>query len=303
MTTTLYIVGNGFDLHHGIPSAYRDFGTFLKANDPKIYRFIEEYLGFDDGFWSDFEARLADFDAATLVDRASDFLVPYSADDWSDSSHHDYQYEIGQVVEALSEGLKIQFARWIRQLEIPDPNTIPSKLLRLNTRATFLNFNYTRSLTTLYGVWQSQVHHIHGSAADAENDLILGHGWNPKDVGSSNSNDGLDLEETESRVIEGNRLIDQYFERTFKPTELVITANQSFFEGLQETQQIFVMGHSLKDIDLSYFKEIVRHIAGGNVRWKISYHRDDDLPKLRRQLGKLDGVPGHLVEFARLVDF
>jgi hypothetical protein len=300
MTTTLYIIGNGFDLYHGIPSAYEDFGGFLKANDPEIYRLIEEYLCPDDRFWAEFEARLAKFDADTLADHASEFLVPYSADDWSDSFHHDYQYEINQVVEALSEGLKRQFARWIRQVEIPDPTTIPSKLLRLDTKATFLNFNYTRSLTALYQVCESQVHHIHSSAADAENDLILGHGWNPKERGSAN--DGLDLEATDTRVIDGNEVIDRYFKQTFKPTELIIRANRSFFEELRDVQQILVMGHSLEDVDLPYFKEITRHIDGGNVRWKISYY-DDGLPKLRRQIGKLDGVPGHLFEFAQLADF
>jgi hypothetical protein len=109
MTTTLYIIGNGFDLHHGIPSAYKDFGTFVKPNDPEIYGLIEEYFGIDDGFWSDFEARLAHFDADTLSEYASNFLVSYGADDWTDSYHHDYQYEIDRVVKALSRGLKRQF--------------------------------------------------------------------------------------------------------------------------------------------------------------------------------------------------
>jgi hypothetical protein len=228
--TTLYIIGNGFDLHHGIRSAYKDFGSFLKAHDSKVYGLIEEYFAVDDEFWSDFEGRLANFDADTLKDHASDMLVPYSADDWSDSFHHDYQFEIEQVVEQLSTGLKSQFANWIRQLEIPDPTSIPSKLLRLKTIATFLDFNYTQSLTTLYGVEPSKVVYIHGSAADADDDLILGHGWSPKDRGSSN--DDLDLEDTDTRVAEGNRIIDRYFGRTFKSTDRVIAAYQSFFEAL-----------------------------------------------------------------------
>lgn len=102
-------------------------------------------------------------------------------------SNYDYQFELDRVVEALSQGLKSQFTTWIRQLEVPDPATIPSRLLRLDASATFLNFNYTRSLQSLYGVAPSQVLHIHGSADDVDGDLILGHGWNPKKRGSSNS--------------------------------------------------------------------------------------------------------------------
>jgi hypothetical protein len=153
----------------------------------------------------------------------------------------------------------------------------------------------------LYGIRRSQVHHIHGTASDADHDLILGHGWNPKERGSSN--DGLGPDATDTRVSTGNRIIDQYFEETFKPTGQVITAHQSFFEGLRDTQQIFVMGHSLADVDLPYFKAIVRRIDGGNVGWKISYYEDSDLLKLRRQFEKLDTATGHPVEFAQLADF
>jgi hypothetical protein len=274
MTSTLYIIGNGFDRHHGIKSRYKDFGAFLKASDPKTCDLIEGYFAIDE-FWSDFEAGLANFDADTLIDRVSDFLSPYGAEDWSDSSHHDYQFEIEQVVDALSTGLKSHFAKWIRQLKMPDPVTIPSQLLRLDTSATFLNFNYTPSLTALYG------------------------GWSPNDRGSSNA--GLDLEDTDTRKAEGNRIIDRYFERTFKPTGRVIAAHQSFFGALQNIQEILVMGHSLSDVDLPYFKEIIRNVDGHNVRWRFSYHHDDDRPKFRERLDKL-GVAGHLVEFARMTD-
>lgn len=298
MITRLYVIGNGFDLHHGIRSAFKDFGRFVRANDSREYGLLEDYFAIDDEFWSDFEARLADFDDDKLKEHASNFLASYSAEDWKDSSHHDYQFEIEQVVEGLSGGLRSSFAKWIRQLEIPDPTTIPSKLLRLDTTATFLNFNYTPSLTTLYGVGPSQVLHIHGSAANLDDDLILGHGWNPEERGSSN--DGLDLEETDTRIVDGNQIIDQYFKRTFKPTDCVIAAHQSFFEALRETQQIVVMAHSLRDVDLPYFREIARHVHNDDVRWQFSYYREDDLPKFRRQLNKLKGVPARVVEFTQL---
>src|SRR5580658_1685773 len=297
---TLYVIGNGFDLHHGLSSSYADFGTFLKAHDPRIHYLLGEYFNTDVEFWSHFEARLADLDAAALAENASSFLTPYGADDWKDSAHHDYQFELDRLVEGLSQGLKAQFATWIRQLEVPDPVTIPSRLLRLDASATFLNFNYTCSLQALYGVAPSQVLHIHGSADDVDSDLILGHGWNPKERGSSN--DGTNLEEADMREVEGNGIIDSYFERTFKPTDCVIAAHQSFFEGLQGTHQILVMGHSMEDVDFPYFKEIIRHIDVSSVRWRVSYHVADDAPKFRQQLEKRGGVSARLVELARLAE-
>jgi len=203
-------------------------------------------------------------------------------------------------VRALSSDLRVHFAAWIRQLTMPDPTSIRSRLLRLHTSGTFLTFNYTPTLVTLYGVEPSHVVHIHGSSADADTDLILGHGWNPKDRGSSN--DGLNSEDTDTRVANGNRIIDQYFEQTFKPTGRVIAAHRSFFAALRETQQILVMGHSLADVDLPYFSEIIRHVDSTNVRWRISYYHEDHIPRLRRQLVNLGGIPVDNVEFAQLAD-
>lgn len=40
-STSLYIIGNGFDRHHSIPSDYRDFGSYLAAVDRDTYREVE----------------------------------------------------------------------------------------------------------------------------------------------------------------------------------------------------------------------------------------------------------------------
>ncbi|WP_292620253.1 AbiH family protein [Mesorhizobium sp.] len=102
MVQTLYVIGNGFDLHHGIESGYRHFGEYLKANDAATFEVVERYFELDADFWSDFGARLASFNIDTLAEDASEFLVSYGADKWRDSYHHDYQYLISQAVEAVS---------------------------------------------------------------------------------------------------------------------------------------------------------------------------------------------------------
>lgn len=50
LSTTLYIIGNGFDRHHNIPSDCRDFGRYLKAVDRDTYREVENYFSVDDDF-------------------------------------------------------------------------------------------------------------------------------------------------------------------------------------------------------------------------------------------------------------
>ena len=298
MSTSLYIIGNGFDRYHKIPSNYRDFGRFLETVDPNTNREVETYFAVDDSFWWEFETHLADFDVDTVVDYASQFLMPYGADDWSDSGHHDYQYELNRVVEAISATMRKRFAGWIRQLPIPTAATFRGRLLPLDPTALYLNFNYTPTLQQTSGVPDSQVLHIHGRASSSTDELVLGHGWKRTTLDSLNQ--GIDLEEADTRIIEGNAIVDDYFSKTFKPTDRIIAQQQSFFTSLRSVRQIFVMGHSLADVDAPYLEEIVKNIDSSAVRWKISYHND---PASAQDRFSRLGINQSLATFARLTDF
>lgn len=294
-SSALYIIGNGFDRHHRIPSDYRDFGNFLKAKDLHTYREVEQYFSVDDSFWSDFEAQLANFDTDFLIDNASQFLMSYGDDNWSDSGHHDYQHELNRVVEIISDTMRGRFGEWIRQLHIPEAKSFGGDLLSLDSAARFLNFNYTQTLQKTYGISDSQILHIHGSTKDSTEKLILGHGWRqaPKD----SLNHGLDMEETDTRVAEGNEIVDHYFSKTFKPTERIIASQKSFFSSLKSVRQIFVMGHSLSQVDAPYLEEIVKNIDAQSVTWTISYHGDPT--EVQERFADL-GVDMSLANFARL---
>ena len=40
--TQIIIVGNGFDINHGIPSSYVNFKTWLGNNDKELYFFSKD---------------------------------------------------------------------------------------------------------------------------------------------------------------------------------------------------------------------------------------------------------------------
>ncbi|MDY7511402.1 bacteriophage abortive infection AbiH family protein [Ralstonia wenshanensis] len=266
----LYIVGNGFDLHHGVQSSYAAFGKYLKQVDARTYDELERYFSVDDDFWWEFEARLAHLDAHSLIDDAGVYLASYGADDWSDSGHHDYEYEIRRVVEAISSTLRRRFGEWVRQLVIPSPAMVINKLLPLRRDARYLTFNYTDTLQRLYGIPDASVLHIHGAAAREGDQLILGHGWerSPADYFSHN----IDPESDDVRVIGGYEIVDQYFTETFKPTARVIETHQPFFQSLSGIKEIFIMGHSLSHVDLPYLVEMRRHLGDSEIQWQVSFH-------------------------------
>ena len=272
MGERLYIIGNGFDLHHGIKSSYWDFGKYLKSVDRETYDFIDQFIGIDDTFWNELESRLANLDSDHLLDDMTDFLPSYGADDWSDSGHHDYQFEVGRVVEALSQTLLSHFSDWIRQLDIPKSKDIENLRLSLDLSSQYLSFNYTNTLQKTYGVSNKNITHIHGIAVDPKSNLILGHGFELSDKNPYRYESNP--EDADTRVIEAISIIDGYFERTFKNTDLLINKHNAFFSGLSKIDEIYVCGHSLETVDIPYFKAIIRAVNPRNVKWVITYYKD-----------------------------
>ena len=55
----LYIIGNGFDKHHEVPSGYWDFHKWLKEKNPELVEQIDELYGYSDDLWGNFEVELA----------------------------------------------------------------------------------------------------------------------------------------------------------------------------------------------------------------------------------------------------
>lgn len=63
MKKYLYVIGNGFDIHHCINSSYSDFGKWMQDNHLDVMDDFEEAYGeCDDEWWADFENRLTSLD-------------------------------------------------------------------------------------------------------------------------------------------------------------------------------------------------------------------------------------------------
>lgn len=285
----LYVIGNGFDLWHGIPSGLPQFKEYVQTTDSDIYREVEDYLPTKDD-WSDLEQALADMDVDALIDNLEHFLSSYGAEDWSDGGHHDFQYEVQNAVERLSTGLQLRFSEWIRKLPIPTPATAQKQLATLDTDAVFFSFNYTNTLGSLYGVHPEKILFIHGCADLADDDLVLGHAWHPQTRKSLN--DRPDIEDIDTRLIEANDIIDNYFSTTFKHSADLIAKHQGFFDALTDIEQVIVLGHSLSDVDAAYFTALLEQRSVAEATWLIACRPQDEWCEKQSQLTKLGVNPG-----------
>jgi len=261
MKSKLYIIGNGFDIYHGLDTKYQTFGLFLKNNHITIYDHLIEYYGFsdldiNDALWAEFENSLALLNSDTVLEAYSDSVARPSSPDFRDRDWNTFAIDIEMIVEELTVKLFKAFREFILNVEYP--NYLSVRNLPLDKNALYLTFNYTDTLERYYGIPRENILHLHGKASSKGNVFILGHGIDPQSFESEDPKPpkGLSDEEHEqwlehmadsydhSYELGKNELL-KYFSQSFKETSLIINDNQSFFETVKNIKEVIVLGHSL----------------------------------------------------------
>jgi len=157
----LYIIGNGFDIYHGLDTKYQSFAKYLSQTDSEVYDLILEYYGLPDisedpvdnddyAAWATFELSLADLDYEQVLEDHSDAIANPASDDFRDRDWHTYQIEMEMIIEKLTKRLIEIFNQFI--LNVRYPTNIDDRKLHINPNNLFLNFNYTDTLEKYYGV-------------------------------------------------------------------------------------------------------------------------------------------------------
>lgn len=103
-----HVIGNGFDLYHGLATSYLSFGIYLQKNYPELYDSMITYYGLptiENGkespignyLWSEFETVLVNLDHESILDEYSDYLAYPSLPDFRDRDWGAFQIEIERV--------------------------------------------------------------------------------------------------------------------------------------------------------------------------------------------------------------
>lgn len=293
----LYVIGNGFDIHHGLDTRYTTFGLFLKNHYSEIYDLLLEYYGFDDldpnneqsfsdPLWSEFEKSLSLLDTKTVMEAHSDSLAVPSSEEFSDRDWGTFQIDMEMILEKLTVGLYKVFKEFILSVEFP-PFDI-SKKMNLDRDAKYLTFNYTNTLANYYAIPERNVLFIHEKAESNDIELVLGHGVDPENFEDKPAQppQGLTPEELEDWMQYmadqydhsyelGKETINSYFTNTFKGTDAIIEKNKQFFCELEDIDEVIVIGHSLAEVDLPYFEHLTKSVTP-NARWTATYYSNSD---------------------------
>ncbi len=256
----LYIIGNGFDLYHHLPSSYCDFRDFIKEKDPFIFGIIEKYLDYTGAFWHAFEINLSNLDEFQLI---HDVLRSLGADGWDEDALENYEPLLEYHTIGMFRQLKNYMIDWIRHLNILP---LSRKYPDICSDSLFISFNYTNTLERYFHIHSDQINYIHGNAQDTNCDLILGHNMDKSDL-------IYDVDDNQER--QGRIVVRSFLEYSRKPFEQIIKDNQRFWEKLSSVTEIIIIGHSLSLVDIPYFKTIATHVSK-KCLWNVSYYNEAD---------------------------
>lgn len=257
----LLIVGNGFDLHHGMKTNYINYRQFLIENGHKnlveCFEIIDEMC--PDLMWN----KLEEYIGTLSYENAYCYLLDYSSDEWRDSAHHDFQYEIQKMTQYWP-GLKDYLNEWIMTIRYTSKD---ERLVNIVNSSYILSFNYTNTLEKLYDVPKEKIVYLHGDAS-TNKELILGHrsdDWYPE---WDRNNQDEDI-----RLLEASEIMDSHFENTRKDIEQIITQNKSFF-NMNNFKEIYVIGLSYNDVDKMYLDKIAEN--NPEAKWFFNWYSSDD---------------------------
>ena len=291
---TLYVIGNGFDIAHGVPSRYINFRDSMGKNN-SLRLNLETYLKVDD-LWSDFEEALAHIDGSALlgnVDMWLDIMGAYEPDALAADFCMAYETAAEPAMEILRM-LPKSFRKWVETLK-PSKQPIYKSLLHQN--GTYLNFNYTEFPEILYNIPSQNIKYIHGCRTDKKQDLILGHAfesgedddWTPSMPLPKYKS--IRKQEMLAAALDGTtRYLADYMESTTKNTKQIITENQEFFEKLSDIETIVVVGHSLSPVDYPYFREIIKYNRN-KANLLITWYSSHDLYNIHKFVGEMNIDP------------
>lgn len=235
----LWVIGNGFDLYHGLPTSYEDFYNFIRKqrNNMHMINFMELVVSQANTesyrLWSNFEENLGKIDIGKL------------------NQFRNQHHVNGQIWSKYVVRLHDEFCRWANS--ITQHQVEQTKILNcFSSEDRFITFNYTDTLERVYGIDDQHLLHIHGKATDKAS-IKIGHNYRPQQQMPRDKYD--------------------YLFATYKNTKRIYQENNAFFQSLyrnREITDIYVLGCSFSSVDKCYFRHLESSIR--NCNWHISLH-------------------------------
>lgn len=276
----LYIIGNGFDIAHNLPTSYKHFKTYMETNHKRDYDRIGGMFSCNrpDQLWMDFENNLSKLNVVGLFKR--------NILDWKDYDLWDNKkyYGLQNAFDSLFKDINWHFSDWIHDTL---QNLKSRGLYDLSSDDLFISFNYTETLEKIYQIPSERICHIHGNCVENPNKRpIFGHGISDTKTKEFVISKHVEMmADAISQCGLRNNLQDIVSAFEDEMIELLESLRKKTDEGFQECEwmlgeierdrgaitDVYVLGHSLSNVDIPYFKKI-HSLLLHQVNWYVDYH-------------------------------
>lgn len=301
---TLYMVGNGFDIEHGIRTPYSDFRRYLEIHHESFLTVFESMYHIqplDDtepwyseaaqerweesvlkDLWKTFEEEIGKPDVDGMHDMASSIAEGMPAEGIKDTLDIYWKEQYG-----FSSDLQKYVLEWIESIDTSSVRPIKKSLIG-NCTDIFINFNYTDILERVYGI--KNVLHLHGGVPScSETPPIMGHG-NKIIIDSYKRQAQRAYEECVEWEESICLAIAKFCASLYKDTDSIISNNAQFFSSLKDIDKIESIGLSFGNVDTPYLLRIAETVKPTS-KWIIYYFSEDDRKRLKDVFGIL-GISG-----------
>lgn len=308
----LFIIGNGFDIAHGLATSYDEFRKYLcstymngrskMTSMPEIpsvsigskgeeicdMKEVASFLVYiiseaepNGNKWGDLEASLERLN----YDEAFDML-PEELDRDGDEDYWRKSYNNEDMASNLYyvvSYVKKLFTEWVETIDINVANKKSKFLTLIKSDDIFLTFNYTETLEDVYRVNEENICHIHGIKGE---DILFGHG---------KTKDNTD--EYMMKNIGSEYSLTELYNFLKKDTQKALIDHKHFFDGVDnEIREVYSFGFSFAEVDLIYIKEICRKLPVSTV-WYLNNFNPNDIPIFQAKLKKC-GFKGSFSTFS-----
>lgn len=292
-----FILGNGFDVDHKLPTKFCNFKGFLEqtyvptfnrefpsypnvglghkgeivvdanASSSILYSLVSQIDA--DSDWNNFENELGQLEYQTMLDMIEE--------DEENLFHYyeDLEDLVNDLEPCLCYSVSNIFKEWVDGIDL----SFVEPKYKLNDNDLFLTFNYTRVLEDIYKIKEENICHIH-----IKDDMYV--------VGHDEDRDFDVYDE----VVSFN--LEQIHEKLRKDTNGCYYEKLTFFNKIynSDIDEIVFFGFSFNTMDCFYIEELFKHIDTTNtIIYFSEYEFDNELDEKTRLL-KLCGYKGNTIK-------
>lgn len=271
----LVIIGNGFDLHHGLKTSYRHYKDWLKKANPDLLKQLNRYIDTTGDWWNDFEGNLAHFDILRIIQEVPRVYPPRDP-----RFPPSFIFPTVPFFKRLREQITASFQEWVRTISSDDARMI----MDLSAAGLYISFNYTDTLERVYGINEGQILYIHGKALRGDK-LVFGHSKSHYEI-EWDYMQKHGLREIESFFDNGPVITDEEYQLAMNvsfldkfPYTQIVAYSQILMPAVLAANTVISYGLSFSESDYQYLEWIVEH--NPSLIWRVSWHTEDDKRKIK----------------------